>query len=108
MKMKLASLFLVLMLAVPFPSAHAQSAMKHDNKASAGTEHKASGKVTKVDKAGGSVTIAHGPVASLSWPSMSMSFKVKDKAMLDKVKNGDQVEFRFVQSGKDYTITQMK
>ena len=47
--MKLASLFLVLMLAVPFPSAHAQSAMKHDNKASAGTEHKASGKVTKVD-----------------------------------------------------------
>jgi Cu/Ag efflux protein CusF len=61
-----------------------------------------------VDKAGGSVTIAHGPVASLSWPSMSMSFKVKDKAMLDKVKNGDQVQFSFVQSGKDYTITQMK
>jgi Cu(I)/Ag(I) efflux system protein CusF len=108
MKMKLASLSLVLMLAVPFPSAHAQPGMKHGNEASAGKEHKASGKITKVDKARGSVTISHGPVASINWPAMSMSFKVKDKAMLDKVKNGDQVEFSFVQSGKDYTITQMQ
>lgn len=81
--------------------------MKND-KASAGKVHKASGKVSKVDQAKGSVTIAHGPVASMNWPSMTMSFKVKDKAMLDKVRNGDQVEFNFVQSGKDHTITEIK
>ena len=81
--------------------------MKKD-KAAAGKVHKANGKVTKVDKAGGAVTIAHGPVASMNWPSMTMTFKVKDKAMLDKVKNGDQVEFSFQESGKDHVITEIK
>jgi len=70
--------------------------------------HKASGKVTKVDQANGSVTIAHGPVASMKWPSMTMTFKAKDKAMLQKVKPGDQVDFSFVASGKDHTITEIK
>ena len=82
--------------------------MKKDKKAAAGTVHKASGKVTKVDQAKGTVTIEHGPVASMSWPSMTMSFKVKDKAMLGKVKNGQKVDFSFVQSGKDHTITEIK
>ena len=82
--------------------------MKKDKKGSAATVHKASGKVTKVDAGKGSVTIAHGPVASMSWPSMTMSFKAKDKAMLDKVKPGDEVQFSFVQSGKDHTITEIK
>ena len=82
--------------------------MKKDKKAAAGQVHKASGKVTKVDKTGGSVTIAHGPVVSMSWPAMTMTFKAKDKALLDKVKGGTQVEFSFVESGKDYTITEIK
>ena len=82
--------------------------MKKDSKAAPSKVHKASGKVTKVDKAAGSITLAHGPVASMNWPSMTMGFKVKDKAMLDKVKPGDQVEFSFVQSGRDHTITEIK
>lgn len=81
--------------------------MKKDQ-AAAGQVHKATGKVTKVDAAKQSVTIAHGPVSSINWPSMTMAFKVKDKAMLEKVKSGDQVEFSFVQSGKEYTITEIK
>jgi Cu/Ag efflux protein CusF len=82
--------------------------MKQDKKAAAGKVHKASGKVTKVDAAKGAVTIAHGPVASMNWPAMTMSFKVKDKAMLKKVKSGDQVDFSFVESGQDRTITEIK
>jgi Cu/Ag efflux protein CusF len=70
--------------------------------------HKASGTVTKVDAQKGNVTIAHGPVQTMKWPAMTMTFKVKDKAALDKVKQGDKVDFSFVQSGKDYTITEMK
>jgi len=31
-----------------------------------------------------------------------------DKAMLEKVKPGAKVEFRFVQSGKDYVVTDIK
>jgi Cu(I)/Ag(I) efflux system periplasmic protein CusF len=112
MKLKIVTLSTV--LAASIGIAHAQSDgmkgmdMKKDKKAAAGTVHKASGKVTRVDPASGSVTIAHGPVASMNWPSMTMSFKAKDKAMLQKVKPGDQVQFSFVQSGKDHTITEIK
>ena len=70
--------------------------------------HKGSGTVSKVDAEKSTVTIAHGPVESMNWPAMSMTFKVKDKKMLDKVKEGQKVDFSFVQSGKDYTITQVK
>ena len=96
--MKLAAITLAAILAASAGIVHAQS----------GKAHKATGKVTKVDQAKGSVTIAHGPVPSMNWPSMTMAFKVKDKAMLDKVKNGDQVEFSFVESGRDHTITEIK
>ena len=124
--MKLKTITLSTVLAASIGVAHAQSGgmkgmdmkdgdmgmkgmdMKKDNKAAAGKVHKASGKVTKVDQASGSVTIAHGPVASMNWPSMTMTFKAKDKAMLQKVKPGDQVDFSFVQSGKDHTITEIK
>jgi Cu(I)/Ag(I) efflux system periplasmic protein CusF len=115
--MKLTSITLIAVLTAFIGAAFAQSGgmkgmegmdMKQDKKAAAGKVHKASGKVTKVDQANGSVTIAHGPVASMNWPSMTMSFKAKDKAMLRKIKPGDQVQFSFVQSGKDHTITEIK
>ena len=70
--------------------------------------HQASGTVTKVDGAKGAVTIDHGPVASMKWPSMTMTFGVKDKALLDKAKPGAKVEFSFVQSGRDHIITEIK
>ena len=70
--------------------------------------HKGSGTVQKVDPAKSTVTIAHGPVQSMKWPAMTMTFKAKDKAMLDKVKQGEKVEFSFIQSGKDYIVTELK
>ena len=70
--------------------------------------HKGSGTVQKVDPRNGTVTIAHGPVQTMNWPAMTMTFKVQDKTVLDRAKQGEKVEFRFVQSGKDYTITEMK
>ena len=81
--------------------------MKSDKKGKSQV-HKGSGTVTKVDPDKSTVTIAHGPVQSMNWPAMTMTFKVKNKAMLDKVKEGNKVDFSFVQSGKDYTLTQVK
>jgi Cu(I)/Ag(I) efflux system periplasmic protein CusF len=81
--------------------------MKSDQKEKAQT-HTGSGTVTKVDPKKNSVTIAHGPVQTMNWPAMTMTFKVKDKKMLDKVQQGEKVDFSFVQSGKDYTITEVK
>src|SRR5687767_2103220 len=69
--------------------------MKADKKD--GASHKAKGVVTRVDPAKGSVTIKHEPVASLNWPVMTMVFKAKDKAMLDKLKKDQKIDFEFVQ-----------
>jgi Cu(I)/Ag(I) efflux system periplasmic protein CusF len=83
--------------------------MKSDKKAGKKSHaHKASGTVEKVDAAKGTVTIAHGPVQSMNWPSMTMAFKAKDKKMLEHVKPGAKLDFDFEQRGKDYVITQIK
>ena len=70
--------------------------------------HKATGVVTKVDTARSRVTIKHDPVASLSWPPMTMAFSVKDKAMLDRMPKDRKIEFEFVQQGGDYVVTSVK
>lgn len=51
------------------------------------------GTVKKVDKAAGKVTITHGPLTNLGMPGMTMAFKVKDKAWLDQMKEGDKIRF---------------
>jgi|SRR5882672_4264507 len=73
-----------------------------------GTTHKAKGVVTRVDPGKNTVTIKHDPVASLNWPTMTMVFKAKDKAMLEKLKKDQKVDFEFVQQGKDYIVTSVK
>ena len=53
----------------------------------------ATGEVRKVDKEAGKVTIKHGPLESLGMPPMTMVFRVADPAMLDKMKEGDKINF---------------
>jgi len=77
--------------------------MKMEKKDAKGAVHKASGVVTKVDN--DKVTIKHEPVPSMNWPTMSMAFKVKDKALMGKMKKDQKVDFEFVQEGRDYVVT---
>ena len=79
---------------------------KMDKKDAKGTVHKATGVVTRVDK--DKVTIKHGPVASMNWPSMTMAFVVRDKAVMEKMRKDQNVDFEFVQQGKDYVVTGVK
>jgi Cu(I)/Ag(I) efflux system protein CusF len=51
------------------------------------------GLVKKVDKGAGKVTISHGPIENLGMPKMTMVFHVKDPAMLDRLKEGDEIRF---------------
>ncbi len=74
----------------------------------AGVTHKGKGTVKSVDGAKGTVSLSHEPIQSMNWSAMTMTFKAKDKAMLEKVKPGAKVEFSFVQSGKDYVVTEIK
>lgn len=51
------------------------------------------GEVKKVDKDAGKITIKHGPLVNLDMQGMTMAFRVKDPAMLTKVKAGDKIKF---------------
>ena len=53
----------------------------------------AEGTVRKIDRAAGRITIAHGPIAALEMPPMTMMFRATDPAMLDQVKVGDRIRF---------------
>ena len=81
---------------------------KGADKKSDGKTHKGVGTVKKVDPASGKVTLAHGPIQTMNWPAMNMTFTVKDKAMLDKFSQDKKVEFEFVQQGSDYVVTSVK
>lgn len=65
-------------------------------------EHRATGTVTAVE--GGRVTINHGPVETIGWPAMTMSFAAPQES-LSKIEPGDQVAFTFRQEGTDQVIT---
>ena len=52
------------------------------------------GVIKKLDLAAGKVTIAHGEIANLNMPPMTMSFKARDPAILKPWKEGDKIRFR--------------
>jgi len=57
--------------------------------------HKAVGILNAID--GASVTISHGPVPSLNWPSMKMDFVLANPALVAGVKPGTAVTIEFVE-----------
>jgi len=79
------------------PGSYAAGGSSADN--AAGTASPESGQamtaglVKKVDKGAGKVTISHGPLENLGMPKMTMVFRVKDPAMLDRLKEGDKILF---------------
>ena len=78
-------------------------AVSHQNQVAGFTD----GEVRKVDKAAGKVTLKHGPIANLEMPPMTMVFRVKDPAMLEKVKAGDKVKFKAEKVQGAYTVVEL-
>lgn len=66
------------------------------------------GTVRKIDRAAGKLTIAHGPLKNLAMPPMTMTFKVSDPAMLDKVQAGDKVRFMADRIEGAFTVTKLE
>lgn len=66
------------------------------------------GEVRKVDKDAGKLTLRHGEIKKLDMPAMTMVFRVKDTAMLDKVKAGDKVKFRAEGAAGAFTVTEIE
>jgi Cu/Ag efflux protein CusF len=66
--------------------------------------HTGVGVVKKIDPTGGTIKLAHEPIKSINWPSMTMDFKVRDKALLDKLAVDSKVEFDFVKEENSYVV----
>jgi Cu/Ag efflux protein CusF len=56
------------------------------------------GEIRRVDKGAGTITITHGEIKNIGMPPMTMVFRAKTAALLDKVKVGDKVRFRAEQT----------
>lgn len=97
-----ATLTLSVLMASP---AHAAS---HAGAAPMAAGEMAEGEVRKVDKDTQKITIKHGEIKSLDMPSMTMLFRVKDPAMLDKVKAGDKIKFKAEKAGGAITLTEIQ
>lgn len=65
---------------------------------------KGTGTVTAIDKAAGTITLDHGPIAEAGWPAMTMAFKAAP-ALLDSVKVGDKVAFDLKLEGGSGEVT---
>lgn len=64
--------------------------------------HNSTGEVTAVDDTG--VTIAHEPIPSLDWPSMTMLFEWGPAGPVRSLQPADEVEFRFSEGGAGYVL----
>ena len=63
------------------------------------------GEVRRVDRDTGRITIRHGEIKNLDMPPMTMVFRVKDPALLDKAKEGDRVRFSVDRIDGAFTVT---
>ena len=66
------------------------------------------GEVRKVDKDAGKITIKHEEIKSLDMPPMTMVLVLKDAAMLEKLKPGDQVIFAVSREDGKFVITDIQ
>jgi Cu(I)/Ag(I) efflux system protein CusF len=82
--------------------------MKDMHGAARAVTYKAEGTVKKIDAAVGTVMLAHGPIPSLKWPPMTMSFDVRDKKLLGGIKAEQKVTFEFVEEKGRYVIVSIK
>ena len=67
------------------------------------------GEVKKIDEGSGSITLKQGPAPSLGFKEdMTLTYSVKDRAMLKQVKVGDAVKFEAESGDSGFTITRIQ
>lgn len=80
---------------------HAPAAVATEATASGLSE----GTIRRVNADAGTVTIAHGPLANLDMPPMTMTFRISGEASLDGLANGDKVQFAADKDGDEFVVT---
>ena len=67
--------------------------------------HNATGKVTVVND--DTVMISHGPVEALNWPAMTMTYEVRDPALVADLQPGEEIAFAFRREEFSYVLTEV-
>jgi len=110
--MKQTCLSILIAIALAGPALAQQKADDHSAHHPAGsapaTAEMAEGEVRRVDKSAGKITLRHGPIKSLDMPPMTMVFQAGDRAMLDRVKQGDKVRFSAEEKSGAYIVTRIE
>jgi Cu/Ag efflux protein CusF len=63
------------------------------------------GKISAI--AGDQLSIAHGPIAGIGWPAMTMTFTAPS-GIAAGMRVGDQVDFSFRKNGSAYLLTSLR
>jgi Cu(I)/Ag(I) efflux system protein CusF len=71
----------------------------------ANQSYSGTGKISAI--AGDQVSIAHGPIAGIGWPAMTMTFTAPSE-LSTKVGVGDRVDFSFHKDGSAYLLTSLR
>ena len=100
---KVLAVLAVSLLAATGTLAVAQSAVK-----ATATASLTQGEVRKIDKEAKKLTLRHGPIQNLEMPAMTMVFRVRDPAVLDRVKVGDNVQFAAEKIDDAITVTRIE
>jgi len=75
----------------------------------ASVSHRAEGTLDAIDVKAGTVTITHGPIASLKWPGMTMDFALANASLAANIKPGAAVAIELVERKPgEWVITQLK
>lgn len=74
----------------------------------AGAAEYTKGEVIKIDAKQKKLTIKHEELKNLDMPAMKMVFVVGDDAMLERVKEGQQIEFVAEKVNGRLTVTEIK
>lgn len=94
MKSKLIAAAVASVFITVAPAAPAFAHAGHDHAAPQAAE--AEGVVRAVNAQANTITVAHGPIAALNWPAMTMAFPVQSPAMLNGIAVGARVHFTLV------------
>ncbi len=66
------------------------------------------GEVRKINVEASTITIKHREIKNLNMPPMTMVFQVKEAALLDTIKLGDQIQFKAVEEDGAILVTEIQ
>ena len=66
------------------------------------------GRVRRLDKAAGSITISHGPIENLGMSAMTMTFTFAKGVVPASLGEGDKVRFRAGEKDGQYSVVRIE